>query len=472
MTKTTLTSTSTRRHFLKTAAAAAFPTIIPRHVLGGPRHVPPSEKVNIALVGAGGQGRTNLKNLLPLEDAQVIAIADPAESWDLTPFYYKGDAGRGPIRKMIEEHYAQKTPNYRVAVHEDFRVMLEKEKGIDAVLCATPDHLHAYVSVLAMRAGKHVYCEKPLTHNIWEARLVARVAKETGVATQMGNSGHSKDGMRQTVEYLRDGAIGTVREAHSWVPATRWNPGLKGRPEGSPPLPAGLNWDLWIGPREMCPYHPAYAPVAWRDFWVFGCGALGDFGCHDMDAATWAFDLPPPESVEVRPAGYADGEIAPYGEIGYFRFPAAGGRPPLKLTWYSGGLQPAKPDAMPENMALPRRGVLFVGEKGIIQCDGAGGPPRLFPDALRAAYSPPKESLPRSKGHHRDWLDAIKGGPPSSAEFGYSAGLTEITLLGVLSLRLGGKLVRWDAANMKATNLPEADPFIREKCREGWGIGS
>lgn len=461
---------ATRRQFLTALSAATFPAIVPPHVLGGPRHVPPSEKINIALVGAGGQGRTNLKNLLPQEDAQVIAVADPAETWDLTPFYYKGDAGRGPIRKMLEEHYSKKTPNYRVAVHEDFRVMLEKEKAIDAVLCATPDHLHAYVSVWSMRGGKHVYCEKPLTHNIAEARLVAKVAKETGVATQMGNSGHSKDGMRQTVEYLRDGAIGKVREAHSWVPATRWNPGLKGLPEGNPPLPAGLNWDLWIGPREMCAYHPAYAPVAWRDFWVFGCGALGDFGCHDMDAATWAFDLPPPESVEVRPAGYSDGNIAPYGEIGYFRFPAAAERPALRLTWYSGGLQPARPDAMPDKMVLPRRGVLFVGEKGIIQCDGAGGPPRLFPDALRAAYTPPKESLVRSKGHHRDWLDAIKGGPPSSAEFQYSARLTEITLLGVLSLRLGGKLVHWDAANMKAVNLPEADPFIREPSRSGWAI--
>jgi len=460
----------TRRRFLKvtTATVAAFPTIIPRHVLGGPKFVPPSEKINLAIIGVGGQGRTNLKALLPYADAQVIAIADPAQHWDLTPFYYKGEAGRGPIRKMIEDHYASKTPNFKVAEFEDFRVMLEKEKAIDAVLCATPDHVHAYASVFAMRAGKHVFCEKPLTHNLWEARLVARVTRETGVATQMGNIGHSTEGIRQTVEYLHDGAIGAVREVHSWVPATRWNPTLHGKPAETPPIPAGFNWDLWIGPRPMRPYHSAYAPVTWRDYWTFGCGALGDFGCHDMDSPTWAFDLPAPESVEVRPAGFGDAEIAPYGEIGYYQFPAHGQWPAIKLTWYSGGLQPPRPDALPEGASLPSRGVLFVGEKGVIQCGGAGGPPNIFPESLRASYKTPAPTLVRSKGHHRDWLDAIKGGPAASASFEYAARLTEITLLGVLSLRMGGKKIYWDAANLKAKGLPAADAVIKESYRPGW----
>lgn len=462
----------TRRRFLKlstaTAATIGFPTIVPRHVLGGPNFVAPSEKINIGIAGVGGQGRTNLKNLLPHADAQIIAIADPAHHWDLSPFYFKGEAGRGPVRKMIEEHYSAKTPNFKVAEFEDFRVMLEKEKSIDAVLCATPDHAHAVVSVHAMRAGKHVYCEKPLTHNIWEARLVARVAKETGVATQMGNNGHSTEGIRQTVEYLRDGAIGTVREVHSWVPAVRWNPALQGKPRETPMVPAGLNWDLWIGPRELRPYHPAYAPVAWRDFWTFGCSALGDFGCHDMDSATWAFDLPAPESVEIRPAGYTDSEIAPYGEIGYYRFAGAGSRPPVNLTWYSGGLTPPRPDALPENKVLLKRGVMFVGEKGIIECGGAGGAPTIYPESLRTSYHPPAQTLVRSKGHHRDWLDAIKGGPPASSNFEYATRLTEITLLGVLSLRLGGAKIWWDAANLKAKGLPEADGLIKEGYRKGW----
>ena len=469
---------NTRRQFLSTSArsaaavsaAVSFPTIIPRHVLGGPRFVPPSEKINIAIVGAGGKGKQNTKELLAHDDAQIVAIADPADYWDVTMFYYKTDAGRGPVTKMVEEHYSARTPNYKVSGHKDVRELLARGKAVDAIVCSTPDHLHAFVTAQAMRAGKHVYCEKPLTHNIAEARLVAKLAKETGLATQMGNSGHSTEGIRKTVEYLRAGAIGAVREAHSWVPASRWNPGLKGLPEGSSPLPKGLDWDLWLGPREPRAFHTAYAPVAWRDFWAFGCGALGDFGCHDMDAAVWAFDLPPPESVEILPAGYADADIAPYGEIGYYDFPARGGQPPLRLTWYSGGLRPPHHPALPDGFTLPKRGVMFVGEKGVIQCDGAGGAPRLFPDTLRAAFQPPEPSIPRSKGHMRDWLDAIKGGPAASSSFDYAARLTEITLVGVLSLRLGGKKIHWDAASMKAKGLSAADSFIEEPVRKGWEI--
>lgn len=299
-----------RRKFIgKSAVAAAAFTIIPRHVLGGPKFVAPSEKVNIALIGAGGQGRSNARGLFQLADAQIIAVADPIERHDLADFYYKGQAGRKPVKAEIEKHYAEKSPNYRVTEYEDFRLMLEKEKDIDAVLCATPDHLHAYVSILSMRAGKHVYCEKPLTHNIWEARQVAKVAKETGVATQMGNQGHSNDGIRDTCEWIWDGAIGAVREVHAWVATNRWNPTLAGRPKDTPPVPPGVNWDLWLGPREPRPFHPAYTPVAWRDFWAFGSGALGDFGCHDLDSSVWALDLPEPLSVEGKPAGKMDAEI-------------------------------------------------------------------------------------------------------------------------------------------------------------------
>lgn len=460
-----------RRRFLKTAVtAAAFPFIVPRHVLGGPKFVAPSDKINIALVGAGGQGRTNTRSLLQHDDAQVVAIADPSEHWDLARFYYKGQAGRKVVKSEILEHNAKKDVKLGVAEYEDFRVLLEKEKNIDAILCATPDHAHAYVSVNAMRAGKHVYCEKPLTHNLWESRLVAQVAKETGVATQMGNIGHSKEEIRQTVEYLRDGVLGTVREIHAWCSAFRWNPTLQGKPLETQTLPSGLNWDLWLGPRETRPYHIAYAPVTWRDFWQFGCGALGDFGCHDMDSPVWAYDLPAPESVQLKPAGFSDAEIAPYGEMGYYKFAAHDKWPAINLTWYSGGLMPPRHEAFPDAYNPPGRGTMFVGDKGVMVCEGAGGAFKIFPESLSKSYTPPAKTLARSKGHHRDWLDAIKGGAAASSNFDYGARLNEITLLGVLSLRMGGKKIVWDAANLKAKGLGDADALIRGTYRKGWEL--
>src|SRR5512141_2884894 len=235
--------TTGRRRFIATASAAAAVTIGPRHVLGGPGFVAPSDTVHVGVIGVGGKGLTNVRALLHERDCRIVAIADPAEEWDLSAFYYGGKAGRGPVKAEIEKAYADKLPGYRCAAYPDFRVMLEKEKAIDAVLIATPDHLHAYVSILAMKAGKHVYCEKPLTHNVWEARQVARAAAETGVATQMGNQGRSAEGHRQTAEWIWDGAIGAVREVHAWSGAGEFAKGT-GRPAGTPDVPPGLNWDL------------------------------------------------------------------------------------------------------------------------------------------------------------------------------------------------------------------------------------
>ena len=372
--------------------------------------------------------------------------------------------------ERIEKNYGEKTPNYRCAEYVDFRDMLDKQPDIDAILCATPDHLHAYVSITAMRAGKHVYCEKPLTHNVCEARRVAEVAKETGVATQMGNQGHSNLGIRLTCEWIWDGVIGPVRAVHAWVGAQRWNKQLTGRPEDTPPVPESVNWDLWIGPRELRPYHPAYTPVTWRDFWDFGSGGLGDFGCHDLDAACWALELADPVSIEARPAGDMNADIVPRGEIVYYQFPQRGDKPPVSVTWYDGGLQPACPEELPRGTSLPTRGALFVGDKGKMLCDGAGGMPRLLPLEKTGQYQKPAASLPRSNGHHRDWLDACKGGPPAGSNFAYGAKLSEIVLLGVASLRTGKKLY-WDATAMQAAGTPEADAVLKESYRAGWELG-
>lgn len=460
---------STRRQFLASAAStvAAF-TIVPRHVLGGPGFVPPSEMVNIAMIGAGGRARQNMNELFKQDDCRIVAVADPVEHIDLSGFFYKGEAGRGPIIAEIEKKYGENTPGFKCAAYEDFRELYEQEKDIDAVFCSTTDHSHACVSVPAMKAAKHVYCEKPLTHNIWEARLMADVAKQTGVATQMGNQGHSNEGIRKVVEWLNAGAIGPVREVHAWASTSRWNKTLAGPPE-SQPVPKGVNWDLWLGPREERPYSPAYHPVAWRDFWDFGSGTLGDFGCHDMDAAFWALDLAAPKSIESRSAGYSDHQITPHGELVFYEFGPRGDMPPLKLTWYGGGLKPATPADWPAAESLPNRGTLFVGDKGIMFAAGAGGEPRLFGD-LDKEFERPEPSIPRSKGHYRDWLDACKGGEPASSNFAYGAGLTELALLGVLSLRTGQR-IDWDAKNMQATNVPEAAAIIKETYRPGWGIG-
>lgn len=465
MTSPKQTSLQLRRNFLKSSLTAATVTIVAPHVLGGPRHIAPSDRVNVALVGAGGRGLQNARDLMKLDDVRITTVADPAESWDLAKFYYKGIAGRLPAIAEIEKHYQQKDANFKCLGFEDFREMLDKAKDVDAVLCATPDHAHATVSIAAMRQSKHVYCEKPLTHNIAEARLVAKIAKESGVATQMGNQGHSNEGMRVTLEHLQQNSLGEIREVHAWVPAVRWNPELADLPTATHPVPKGLNWDLWCGPRKPPEFNHAFAPVAWRDFWMFGCGALGDFGCHDLDSAVWGLDLPMPSEIEFYPAGRVDRHTAPYGEVGHYRF-ARSGKADLKVHWYSGGLRPAKPDQMPDDKTLPSRGVLFIGAKGVMVCGGAGGMPMLYPEEINKT---PNKTVARSNGHHRDWIDAIKGGPPASSNFEYGAKLTEITLLGLLSLR-SGATVHWDAERLAAPGVPDAELIIHGDYREGWKL--
>lgn len=459
-----------RRAFIgATAVAAAGVSIVPRHVLGGAKFVAPSEKINIAIIGCGGQGLSNTRALFQFDDVQITAVADPIEFHNLQAFYYGGTAGRLPVKAEIEKNYSAKTPNYKVAAYEDFREMLQKEKAIDAVLCATPDHQHAYVCANAMRAGKHVYCEKPLTHNIWEARLVAKIAKETGVATQLGNQGHSGDFIRTTCEMIWAGAIGDIREVHAWTNASRWNQHqLAGRPPEEP-VPKGVNWDLWLGPREKRGYSSAYSPVTWRDFWDFGTAPIGDFFCHNFDPALWALDLRQPLSIEAHAAGGVDSYIAPVAGLYTYRFGPRGKMPALTFTWYEGGLMPPRPEGLEEDDQLGSggNGILFVGDKGLITCPGWAGRPTLLPGSKDAEYKRPPKTLPRVKGHHRDWLDAIKGGNPASANFEYGAALTEVGLLGLVAMRVQKKIY-WDAKAVKATNAPEADKFIKENYRPGW----
>ena len=465
--------TTTRREFISsTAAAAAAFTIVPRHVLGGPRFVAPSGKVNVAVIGVGGQGRTNARALMQEEDCQIIAVADPAASWDMSKWYYGGLAGRLPVKAEVEKHYAGMTPNFKCADYEDFRVMLEKEKAIDAVLIATPDHNHAYVSIWAMKAGKHVYCEKPLTHTIKEARLVAKVAKETGVATQMGNHGRSGEGHRLTLEWLKDGAIGAVTEVHAWSGGPEGLDATE-KPRGPNEKPADLNWDLWLGMAAERPYRSAYAPASWRYFWDFGEGAMPDMGIHHLDPAFNALGLDAPATIETTTT-LVDAEAILGVDFCTYHFAATATRGPITVQWYNNGLRPPlplglDPDDPKQRLGEGENGLLIIGEKGYLTCGGWSGMPRLLPLDLHLNYKRPAKTLPRVKGHHADWLQGCKGGTPPCSNFEYGARLTEFMLLGPLARRVR-KVIEWDPVGMKATNVPDAQKYIEGSYRRGWEL--
>jgi len=412
-----------------------------------PRRVSPNEKLNIAGIGIGGRGKSNLKECT---SENIVALCD------------------------VDEGYAGKVfaayPNAKR--YKDYRVMLEKQKDIDAVVVSTPDHTHAIVSMAAMRLGKHVYCEKPLTHTILEARKLTETAREMKVATQMGIQGHSHEGIRQICEWVWAGAIGPVREVHIWTdrPKGWWPQGVE-RPKDTPPVPATLDWDLWIGPAPNRPYNPAYTPFKWRGWWDFGCGALGDMGCHLMDAPYWALDLAYPTSVEAS-ATAVNSETGPLAAMVHYYFPARGDKPPVMLTWYDGGMLPVRPAELPydQPMGNENGGVIFVGDKGkILAEDENAQHPRLLPDSLAKEFPKPEKTIARSPGHHKDWIAACKGGPPSGAHFDYSGPLTENVLLGNLAIRVGKKL-NWDGPNVKCTNVPEANDLVHCQYREGWTL--
>jgi len=460
-----------RRGFLRAAATVAVVSVVPRWVLGGPGRTPPSERLNVAIIGTGGQGITNLKELLEHPDVNISAICDVAEFWDNSHLYYRHNGGRRPAQEVIAEHHRQNANGrgHDCAVYVDCRTMLEQaSKDIDAVLVATPNHVHAVASMAAIRAGKGVYCEKPLTHSIYEARQLARAARQAGVATQMGNQGHSTEDIRRGVEWIRAGAIGKVREVHAWqggpnrsMPTTR--------PTETPPVPEGLSWDLWLGPAKERPFHPAYAPLTFHYWWDFGSGTLGNYGCHTLDTAVWALDLEYPSMVEASSTALNE-ETTPAAAMYHYVFPRRGERPPVDVFWYDGGLRPPRPACLePERELPPAGGSLIVGEDGAILSGVWSGSPRIIPEEKMRQYQPPRPSIARSRGHHRDWIEACKGGPPASSNFDYAARLTEIVLLGVVALRTGATIY-WNGPEMKATNAPEAQTLIRGYFRKGWEI--
>jgi len=404
-----------------------------------------NEKLNIAGIGVGGRGAANVNGAA---SENIVALCD-----------------------VDQKHAAQIFEQYPEAKrYKDFRRMLEEmHHKIDAVVVGTPDHTHAPAGVMAMKLGKHCYCEKPLTHSIYEARVMAEVAREKTLVTQMGTQIHAGSNYRRVVELVQMGAIGTVREAHVWLGANFSGPSKPtdisqpDAPSERPAVPDTLDWNLWLGPASHRPYHPAYAPFGWRYWWNFANGQLGDFFCHYCDLAFWALKLRHPISVQAE--GPVHPESAARWTIARQEYPARGDLPPVTLTWYSGGGYTTF--VKENNVPQWNNAVLFKGSNGMLIADY--NQHQLLPEGKFAGFQPPDPFIPDSVGHHREWVEACKTGGPTTCNFDYSGALTEAALLCNVALRTGKKLI-WDAKNLKAIGCPEADAFIRREYREGWTL--
>jgi predicted dehydrogenase len=357
------------------------------------------------------------------------------------------------------------------ARYQDYRRMIdERQREIDAVFVTTPDHHHYLASMIAIQLGKHVYCEKPLTHSIWEARQLRLAAQRYKVATQMGITGHSRPKWREIITLARAGHIGQVREVHVWSDRPIWPQGVE-RPKGSPKVPANLDWDVWLGPAPERSYDPAYHPFNWRGWADFGTGALGDMGCHQLDGMFWLMDPDPPTKVELMAASEFNGDSYPKQTVVHWEFPAKGDRPEFQVYWYDGGLLPPRPRGMKADARLPKLGCYFAGERGtIITGHGEDVPTQVLGENGPLDVRLPDElAIPPSPGHHQEFIAACQGGPPALANFEYAVPLTETVLLGNLALRVG-KPIHWDAANLAVKNAPEAGEWIRREYRQGWDI--
>ncbi|MDQ8165887.1 MAG: Gfo/Idh/MocA family oxidoreductase [Gemmatimonadota bacterium] len=525
----------TRRKFVAdtgTATAAAafavngFPMIVPRHVLGGPGYRAPSDVLNFAVAGYGGMGSGNAQELAKTEN--MVAVCDP----DMAFAQSNTDSKLRPNREGVVRPEATRLSEMfaKAGKYADFREMLEKEKGIDAVVVATPDHLHAIIAKTAMELGKHVYVQKPLCWSVHEARVLRQMAlANPKLVTQMGNQGHSSEGARQINEWIAAGVIGPVREVHVWTnrPVGYWPQGfprpatsesLAGvtTPRGNPswslgrinntiaremgnlatPMPMGFRWDLYLGPvAEDVPFHPVYHPFNWRGWLDFGGGALGDMGAHLLDHPYWALNLGLPTSIESTstafgmatypPANPQAPNTTPEGRprqvpaafplasTVHYEFAARGKQPPVKLHWFDGGLYPPRPDVLPDAEVLKGEGgVIFYGSKGILMNDTYGANPRCYPATVQAAALKVPKTMPRIEwSHELNWAKAIRGEAKASSPLEYAAQLTETMLLGVAALRAGqGRKVYYDGAKGEFTNAADANQYLTRVYRKGWEV--
>ncbi len=456
----------TRRRFLHGTAGTAAGLMVSRSVAGAQRKrgrkagkAGPNERLNLAGIGLGARG---LGNLEKCHDTNIVALCDVDWTLAATAFESYPDATK----------------------YKDFRTMLDKEPGIEGVVISTPDHTHAVIAAEAMKRGRHVYLETPLTHDVWEARQLALLARKTGVTTQMGNERHSGPGIRRAVEMLWGGGLGPIREVHCWTNRPQWPQGI-GRPQSASSSPSGLDWDLWLGPAPERPYHSAYHPYRWRGWLDFGTGALGAVGCHLLDVVSWGLRLDEAESftVSAESTGVTD-ETYPKASTIRYRFPARADMPPVVITWYDGGRRPPSPKGLPYRRELGSNGTWFVGqEHSMLFGPTAFGTnpgqvgPRPIPEFAKIEKRKDYKPIPRveegdwKKGdrHIQEWISACKVGKQPCANFAYSGPLTEMVLLGNVALRSKGP-IEWHSRSMKITNRPEANRFIHREYREGWSL--
>ncbi|MHC4324806.1 MAG: Gfo/Idh/MocA family protein [Planctomycetota bacterium] len=442
---------TSRREFLQGAAGAvtAF-TIVPSHVLGRAGQTAPSNKLNIAIIGVGGRGGASVNGC---GGENIVALCDV------------------DTRRMEE---ASKKHS-RARRYQDFRKMLdEMDNRIDAVAVCTPDHTHAVASMDAIRRGKHLFCEKPLAHSVYEIRELMKAARKHKVVTQLGNQGHSSNSIRMFCEWIWDGAIGNVTEVHAACGANHCKINQLPKRSEIHEIPRELDWDLWFGPAKYRQYNPMYHPGKWRGWMPFGSGTIGDWVCHVVDPVFWALDLGAPATIQAEVDDYDPKKHAdtfPSGSVITFQFPAKGKRGPVKLLWHSGLREIPRPDDLEEGRKVPRTGAIVIGDKGKIMhgSHGAGGV-RIFPESKMKEYETPEPTIPRVRGHHQDWLQAIKNGGKPGSNFDYGGPLTEIARLGIIAMQIPGRKLEWDSENMKFTNCDEANRYINPPSRQGWAL--
>ncbi len=458
-----------RRTFLRNLSAATAFTILPGGLRAQAGKPGPNGKTTVACIGLGGQGMINLGNLLGIDEVQVVAVCDVDResegflSWNWGKGQDRRLAGREPGRRLVNETYAGKRGKNTYdgcRTYADYRDLLDRE-DVDAVIVSVPDHNHAVITMAALKRGKHVYCEKPLTWSVEEARLIAEAARQAGVATQLGNQSQAGEEARITREYIMAGAIGAVREVHINHNKLFWDPPTA-LPTDRPPVPEGLDWNLWLGPAPVRPYHPAYHPWRWRDWLDFGTGPLGDMGCHILSTPFKALNLSYPETIVGETADPFGPEIYARRIRVRFEFPARGEMPPVAVIWHD---QDFEPPIFPEAGSNKRlRGPIYVGDDGIMDNY------RILPAEKMKAFGRPPKVLPRSPGQYQEWIDACRGGPPAGSDFVKHSGiLTETILLGNIALRTGQRL-RWDGPNLRFTNSEEANQFLGRSYRTGWSL--